>query len=124
MINVDSRVIVKDSKTFATTVETVKGTVKEIFDIGDIKLCLVKIDDGPTLKMRIDNLIPEPQEEKPDVITISRAELEKVITRVVDPDRYENKFSKLDNMLLLSMCGLVVCNELKKELFGETANNE
>lgn len=121
MVNIGNRVIVGNNDDRKTPL---KGTVENVHVIDDTTIVIVRIDDGPLLKLRADNVELAPQEENPDVITISREEFEKVITKVVNPDRYGDKFSTESNSLLLSMCGIVICNELKKELFGETADND
>lgn len=100
--------------------KTIFGVVKNIIQIPDEPVVIVRTDDGLTLKLRehaVTVVLPNEPEEKKDAIAITRAEFMSAVLKVTKPSHYMDKLDA-DTAMMLSLSGIAICKELEKELFG------
>lgn len=104
------------------TQKEIVGTVKDIIhsDIGK-NVVIVERDDKELAKILEENLTLAPEDIKTesDTITISKEDFKKAVDKVIDPNRYRDMFSEFSSSVLVCMSGVVVCDRLRRELFGE-----
>ena len=80
---------------------------------------LVRLNNGGLSKLYIDSL-----ELVPETIAITIEDFQNAVCNVIDPKIYEGHFSDPNYPNVLCTCGIIICEQLKKELFGETADND
>lgn len=102
------------------TQKEIIGTVKDIIhsDVGK-NVIIVEKEDGGLAKMLEEDITLATEENGSGTITISIEDFKKAVDKVINPNMYEGKFSEFSSSVMLCMCGVVVCDNLRRELFGE-----
>ena len=105
----NSRVIVRPDYDEET------GTVEQIVDYGDYKILLVRLDrDNSLIKCGYDDLALIPEET---VDTITLEEFVEATKKLSNPDFFNGKLDE-QTSTMVAMSAVLICQELKKELFG------
>lgn len=113
MVNVEDKVQLKSDA-------SITGIVETIYNAGNGRQLLVRVGDGSLHKIYEEDVTVI---TNPDIITISKEDFQNAVCNVIDPKTYEGHFSDPNYPALLCACGVIICEQLKKELFGETADN-
>ena len=109
-----------DKVEIRTYVGNPRGVIKEIymFDPKD-PILLVQLESDEVIKCHASDTVIIKEEPKPDTISITREDFARITDKVTNPDMYRSSFKDQGSALLMGVAGLVICDKIEKELFGE-----
>lgn len=114
MIQENSRVIVSPN------LEEETGTVEQIIDNGNRKIVLVRLDrDNSLIKCGYDDIKIIPEET---VDTITLEDFTEATQKLTNPGYFIGKLDE-QTSTMVAMSAVLICQELKKELFGVDYDN-
>lgn len=109
-----------DKVEIRTYVGNPRGVIKEIymFDSKD-PILLVQLESDEVIKCHASDIVIIKEEPKLDTISITREDFNNIKIKVTNPDMYKDSFTDRGSALLMGLVGLVICDKIENELFGE-----
>jgi len=103
--------------------EIIVGVVRSVYETEDVNILVVELEEDKTLIKCLETSVTVlPNNDVPDVITISKDEFRQAVLSVTDLSSFEC-LGVLEGAVI-SVAGTLVCDRLEKELFRVKADND